>query len=316
MALNTDYVVRETGTNLFRNFGLTFASIITVTIALVLVGVSFLIREGLDQATRQWEGGIELIIFMDPKIQDAQRDALETKLADNPEVDRFEYVDKKEAYEDFKDLFREQPEMIDTIKPEVLPTSFRVVPVNPEIASITALRNQYQDDAGVFEVVSADETIRRMQRLLGFLSGMCVAIAVAGAIAAIVLIFNTIRMAMFARRREIEVMKLVGASNWFIRIPFMLEGLIQGLVGSLERGRLDLHLQLPAHRPAQRGGGGPALGLRRPHQPPRAAQLHPGAGRGGGGRALLGRRSEPVPGRVALGLGPRLPALHSRWRET
>jgi cell division transport system permease protein len=233
MALNTDYVIRETGTNLFRNVGLTVASVITVTIALVLVGVSFLIRDGLDQATRQWEGGIELIIFMDPKIQPAQRDALETKLKGNPEVDRFEYVDKKEAYEDFKDLFRDQQEMIDSVPADALPTSFRVVPVNPEIASITALRNQYEDDAGVFQVVSADETIRRMQKLLGFLSGMCVVIAVAGTIAAVVLIFNTIRMAMFARRREIEVMKLVGASNWFIRIPFMLEGFIQGLLGSL-----------------------------------------------------------------------------------
>jgi cell division transport system permease protein len=123
--------------------------------------------------------------------------------------------------------------MIDSVPADALPTSFRVVPVNPEIASITALRNQYEDDAGVFQVVSADETIRRMQKLLGFLSGMCVVIAVAGTIAAVVLIFNTIRMAMFARRREIEVMKLVGASNWFIRIPFMLEGFIQGLLGSL-----------------------------------------------------------------------------------
>ena len=159
----------------------------------------------------------------------------------------------------------------------MLPTSFRVVPVNPEIASITALRNQYQDDAGVFEVVSADETIRRMQRLLGFLSGMCVAIAVAGAIAAIVLIFNTIRMAMFARRREIEVMKLVGASNWFIRIPFMLEGLIQGLVGSLGAVVSIYIFNSLAHRPAERGGSRPAVGLRRPDQPPRPAQLHPRA---------------------------------------
>ena len=233
MALNADYVVRETGTNLFRNVGLTVASVITVTVALVLVGVSFLIRAGLDQATRQWEGGIELIIFMDPKIQDAQRDAIKTRLEDNPEVSRFEYVDKQEAYEDFKDLFHDQPEMINSIEPAVLPTSFKVAPVNKDIASITALRHQFENDAGVFQVVSADETIRRMQSLLGFLSGMCVAIAIAGAIAAVVLIFNTIRMAMFARRREIEVMKLVGASNWFIRIPFMLEGLIQGLLGSL-----------------------------------------------------------------------------------
>jgi cell division transport system permease protein len=254
MALNTDYVLRETGTNLFRNLGLTVASIITVTIALVLVGVSFLIRSGLDQATAQWEGGIELIIFMEPDIQPAQRTAIETSLKGNPEVKRFEYVSKDEAYNDFKRLFKEQPEMIDAVQPDILPTSYKVVPVNPDIASIKAMRELYQNDAGVYRVVSADDTIRTMQSLFGFLSAMCIVVAFAGAIAAIVLIFNTIRMAMFARRREIEVMKLVGASNWFIRIPFMLEGLIQGLLGSLAAvGSIYLFNSLLGSRLEKRG---------------------------------------------------------------
>jgi cell division transport system permease protein len=254
MALNTDYVVRETGTNLFRNFGLTVASIITVTIALVLVGVSFLIREGLDRATRQWEGGIELIIFMEPEVQEPQLDAVKVSLEKNPEVDRYEYLDKDDAFEDFKELYRDQPEMVSSITKDVLPTSFKVAPVNKDIASITALRTQYANDAGVYQVVSADDTIRTMQSLFGFLSAMCFAVAAAGAVAAIVLIFNTIRMAMFARRREIEVMKLVGASNWFIRIPFMLEGLIQGLVGSLGAvGSIYLFNTLLGNRLKERG---------------------------------------------------------------
>jgi cell division transport system permease protein len=254
MALNTDYVVRETGTNLFRNFGLTIASIITVMIALVLVGVSVLIRTGLDQATAQWQGGIELIIFMQPDIQPAQRQALQQSLEKNPEVKRFQYVSKKEAFDDFKRLFRDQPEMIDAVNADILPTSYKVVPVNPDIASIKAMRETYQNDAGVYQVVSADDTIRTMQSLFGFLSVMVVVVAVAGAVAAIVLIFNTIRMAMFARRREIEVMKLVGASNWFIRIPFMLEGLIQGLVGSLAAvGSIYLFNSLLGSRLEKRG---------------------------------------------------------------
>jgi cell division transport system permease protein len=254
MALNTDYVVRETGTNLFRNFGLTIASIITVMIALVLVGVSVLIRTGLDQATAQWQGGIELIIFMQPDIQPAQRQALEQSLDKNPEVKRFQYVSKKEAFDDFKRLFRDQPEMISAVNADILPTSYKVVPVNPDIASIKAMRETYQNDAGVYQVVSADDTIRTMQSLFGFLSVMVVVVAVAGAVAAIVLIFNTIRMAMFARRREIEVMKLVGASNWFIRIPFMLEGLIQGLVGSLAAvGAIYLFNSLLGSRLEKRG---------------------------------------------------------------
>jgi len=232
MALNVDYVIRETGTNLLRNVGLTVASVLTVAIALILVGTSFVIRTGVDRATTQWQGGIELIIFLEPDVQGPQRDAIRASLDQNPEVKDSTYLDKEGAFEEFKRLFRDSPETIDAVDPDVLPTSFKVVPVNPDAASVTSLEEQYENDAGVREVVSASDTIRTMQRLFGFVSNLCIVVAIAAAVTAIVLIFNTIRIAMFARRREIEVMKLVGATNWFIRVPFMVEGLVQGLVGS------------------------------------------------------------------------------------
>ncbi len=233
MALNLDYVFRETGTNLVRNVGLTVASILTVAIAIVLVGASFVIRTGVANATLQFQGGIELIVFMDPDIRTTQREAIERSLDDNPEVERFTYVNQREAFEEFKVLFEDSPEMIESVEPELLPPSFKVVPVNPNAASVSSLADQYEGDAGVKDVVSADDTIRTMQELFRFVSVMCVVVAGVAAVSAIVLIFNTIRVAMFARRREIEVMKLVGATNWFIRVPFMFEGLIQGLTGSV-----------------------------------------------------------------------------------
>jgi cell division transport system permease protein len=233
MALNLDYVFRETGTNLVRNVGLTVASILTVAIAIVLVGASFVIRTGVANATLQFQGGIELIVFMDPEIRGPQREAIERSLDDNPEVERFTYVNKREAFEEFKVLFKDSPEMIESVEPAQLPPSFKVVPVNPNAASVSSLADQYEGDAGVKDVVSADDTIRTMQELFRFVSVMCVVVAGVAAVSAIVLIFNTIRVAMFARRREIEVMKLVGATNWFIRVPFMFEGLIQGLTGSV-----------------------------------------------------------------------------------
>ena len=100
--------------------------------------------------------------------------------------------------------------------------------------SIQALGEQFENKPGVQEVVFATETIRTMQRVLQLPAPTCIlGVAVVLLVAAVLLILNTIRMAMFARRREIEVMKLVGATNWFIRVPFMLEGLVQGVVGAL-----------------------------------------------------------------------------------
>jgi len=234
VALNVNYVIRETGSNLVRNVGLTVASILTVVVSLVLVGTSFLIRQGVENATVKWEGGIELIIFMEPKIRPEQLQAIEASLeADNSGVKDFEYVDQDRAYMEFKQLFKDAPEMVESVTPSILPPSFKVVPNDPDAGSVTALREQYRNDAGVKDVVSADDTIRTMKGMTGFISALVFFAAAVLAMTSAVLIFNTIRMAMFARRREIEVMKLVGATNWFIRVPFMIEGFIQGLVGSL-----------------------------------------------------------------------------------
>ncbi|MBI2709176.1 MAG: FtsX-like permease family protein [Actinobacteria bacterium] len=233
MALNVDYVARETGTNLVRNVGLTIATILTVVVSLVLVGAAFLIRQGVDNAFTTWRGGIELIIYLEPTATPQQTAAMRTSLADNPEVKRSEYVDKETAYKEAKKLFKNSPEMLSSIKPSDLPPSFRVVPVRGDVATVKVLENQYAKSAGVREVFSANDTIRTVQAIAGFISNLVVLAALILGMTAAVLILNTIRMAMFARRREIEVMKLVGATNWFIRVPFMLEGLVQGIFGSV-----------------------------------------------------------------------------------
>jgi cell division transport system permease protein len=232
MALKVDYVLRETGTNLRRNFTLTLASIVTVAVSLALVGASLLVRQGVQNATARWQGGVEFIIFLDPQIDPAQRSALSDLLDENPEVKSTMYVDQEAAYEEFKELFRDSPDTVESIGPADLPPSFRVVPTDPTAESVQSLVTYYRDQPGVFRVVAAADSIKKLQRLSGILATAIVGVAIFLLVAAGLLILNTIRMAMFARRREIEVMKLVGATNWFIRVPFMVEGLIHGLVGA------------------------------------------------------------------------------------
>ena len=233
MAIKVDYVAREVGSNLRRNVTLTLASVITVFVSLALVGVAFLTRQGVQNATQRWQGGVEFIIFMQPTATEDQLAAVQEALDESPQVDSVDFIDQQEAYAEFTELFADSPEMVQSVTPEILPPSYRVEPTDKDVDVIRALGSEFESKPGVKQVVFAAEAIRTLQdfsRLLslGLFSGALVLLG-----AAVLLILNAIRMAMFARRREIEVMKLVGATNWFIRIPFMIEGLVQGLVGAL-----------------------------------------------------------------------------------
>ena len=233
MAIKLDYVARETGSNLVRNFTITLASVMTVAVSLALVGASLMAQQGVDRATKRWQGGVEFIVFVNAKASQDQVDALGKSLRENSLISNVKYYNHEDAYAEAKELFRDTPEMLSVITPDVLPTSYRVEPKDKSADTVEALSRQYETQAGVERVVSATESIRLIQRFSEFLTRGILVVAVFLLGAAGLLILNTIRMAMYARRREIEVMKLVGATNWFIRVPFMSEGLIQGVVGAV-----------------------------------------------------------------------------------
>jgi cell division transport system permease protein len=234
VALKVDYVVKETGRNIIRNPWLTIATVLCVTVSIALVGASLLTRQGVQNATLQWRGGVEFIVYMNPDATQDQIDAMQRELEESPQVESFVFLDKNAAYEEFRQLFeRDSPELIDSVTPDVLPTSFKVKPVDADANVVRGLQQQFGESPGVREVVAATDAIRAIERISNLLSLVMVGVAIVLTIAALVLIGNTIQTAIFARRREIEVMKLVGATNWFIRVPFMLEGVVQGVLGSI-----------------------------------------------------------------------------------
>ena len=115
-----------------------------------------------------------------------------------------------------------------------MPTQYKVVPTVPDdVDQLRGLQSSASAFPGVTEITLADDALDVISKLKGFVGLYTYLLSTALLFAAILLIWNTIRTAMFARRREIEVMKLVGATDWFIRIPFMLEGLIQGFIGGV-----------------------------------------------------------------------------------
>jgi cell division transport system permease protein len=230
MAVNLSYVARETVSNLRRNISMASAALLTVAVSLTLVGGALLVKRGVDRATVQWKDNVELSIFMKPDASAPESEAIDRQLKAMPEVKRYHYVSKPEAFEEFRKIFANEPDVRDSLTVEQIPPSYRVVPKQAEQTKVIGQR--FDDTAGVFRVSYAKEEVDALVSVTNFLQIMLWAVAAVLLAAASLLILNTIRMAIFARRREVAVMKLVGATNWFIRIPFMLEGLIQGLAGA------------------------------------------------------------------------------------
>jgi len=132
-----------------------------------------------------------------------------------------------------------------------MPSSFRCVPVVPSDAFV--VESTFNNEPGVYKVTAPEQQIRQMNKAIRVLQIVFLALAAVLLLSATVLILNTIRMAIFARRREVSVMKLVGATNWFIRVPYITEGFIQGLLGSLVAvGAVTaLHVWYPLHNEFQ-----------------------------------------------------------------
>jgi cell division transport system permease protein len=229
-----DYVARETFANLRRNITLTIAAIVTVAVSLSLFGSTILLGQGVDNVSARWHDGIELIAFLKSDITPEQHDAIKAFLDDNPEVGNWEYIDLDESREEALRIFERNELMYQKIESggTRVPDSYRVTPDSSDVDLMTVIGQQLASEPGVLSVTDVSDSVKTVTGVSNFARRAMLVVGVGLLVAALLLILNAIRMAMFARRREIEVMKLVGATNWFIRVPFMLEGLIQGLLGA------------------------------------------------------------------------------------
>jgi cell division transport system permease protein len=231
MAVSTGYVVRETGVNLRRNLVMTCAAILTMLVSLSLFGAALLARQATNRAAVQWRGGVELSIFLNPDVTGNESDAIGHQLATMPQVKTVRFVDKPHAYQEFKTMFASTPDLVNSLTTSDMPPSYRVVPTRAE--DVQAIGDRFNNQPGVKQVVYAKEVISSQLKHYQTLRNIAYALSLVVFLGAVALIVNTIQLAIFSRRREIAVMKLVGATNWFIRVPFMVEGLIDGIVGAV-----------------------------------------------------------------------------------
>lgn len=209
---------------------MTIAGVITVAVSLALFGGILLLSRWVDHGTERIKGGVRLEVFMNVEATDGQIADVRSSLNTDPDVKSFRFFDKQDALAEFKRIFRKDPDLVKNITADALPTSYRIVPETAEKTS--NIQNRFEVLPGVDDVATPEEALRGLLDATNTARIIFIGLSLILLMSSLFLIVNTIRLATFARRREIEVMKLVGASNWFIRVPFMAEGLIQGLIGA------------------------------------------------------------------------------------
>jgi len=242
MAVSLDYVSRETARNIWRNRLMTVAAVMTVAISLSLVGAALLLKQGASNAEALWQRETEVTVWMQPSATHAEITAVHQRIHAMPYVTGCVYRNKSYDYAQAKTLL--QPDVISVLGKNQIPTAFECTPLHP--ADAFTVISQLSKQPGVLNVSAPQQQIHTMERTITVLQWVFLSVAVVLLLSAAVLILNSIRMAIYARRREVSVMKLVGATNAFIRIPFMSEGLLQGLMGSIVAAAIvyGLHLLL------------------------------------------------------------------------
>jgi cell division transport system permease protein len=219
-----------------RNLTLTVAAILTSAIALLLVGATFLIQRAFDNLLVQWRGDVEMIVFVRSDATPEQISLIDQTIRAAPTIidaEKLQYLDKTQSYEEAKRIFVGDPVTLSLLTPDNIPSQFKVVPITQDPELVRSLSEQYRSLPGVQDVALAEDEFQVISTLSRFVRTVTLVMSLVLLVVAVGLIWNTIRTAMYARRREIEVMKLVGATNWFIRVPFMLEGLLHGLLGGI-----------------------------------------------------------------------------------
>jgi cell division transport system permease protein len=248
--MRLDYYFRETATGLRRNGIVAFGAVSTSFIALFLFGLALLIYRELNLVIFNVTENVEVAVYLkdgtdhsDPPPDTVAR--LTGKLSSLPAVANVTYQSKDEAYERFKELFAGKPVFTENVSPDAIPASLRVhltdTGLFDQIKAALDCSDQQQPNGstklvctepGVDTIADFSTLLEQLTQITRLLSLGVLSIAIVMLFSAIVLIANTLRMGMFARRREIGIMRLVGATNWRIRIPFLIEGMVESLVGA------------------------------------------------------------------------------------
>jgi cell division transport system permease protein len=225
-----DYMLREVTMGLRRNGLVAFAAVSTTFIALLLFGLALLISRQVSLMIEAATGNVEVAVYLTDPINPQTVGTLTGKLQGLPVVSDVHYETKDEACARFKEIFASQRALVENVDCSTLPASLRVKLDNPQqYAQVAAV---LKGQPGIDRIVDQSGFLNRLFAVTRVFRVGVLIVSMVMLIAAAILIANTVRMGLFARRKEIGIMKLVGATNWRIRAPFLLEGLFESLIGA------------------------------------------------------------------------------------
>jgi cell division transport system permease protein len=240
--MRAQFVFQEIWIGLRRNLTMTVALVVVVAISLSLLGTGLLFIKQVDSTRTYWQGKVEISIYLctaqSVSVQckqngpstAAQRTQLQQTLTAMPPVAGVTYESQAQAYQRFKQEFSNSPSFVSTVQQGDIPDSFQVKLKNPK-TSYGTVANAVTSKAGVDSVIDDRSILDKFYKLLDGARNAVIVIALVLLLAATLLVANTIRLSAFNRRRETGIMRLVGASNFYIQLPFLLEGVIAGLAG-------------------------------------------------------------------------------------
>ncbi len=242
MATNVGYFARESVINFRRNWVMSLGAVITIYLSLLLVGISLATGIIVNEIVNSVEEKVTIQIFLKDGAATEDVQALQAFVDTDPLVDTTNYTSKEEALEKFKEQMAESPEILEQIEDNPLPASLDVTLNDPrEVQTmVDKIKTSELFIAVADRPDDPEQSLKYGQQVVDKLFAFTRVIRIVEvvfiimlAVVSLIFINNTIRLAIYARRKEIGIMRLVGASNWFIRTPFLMEGVIQALIGAL-----------------------------------------------------------------------------------
>ncbi|WET80758.1 permease-like cell division protein FtsX [Amycolatopsis sp. QT-25] len=236
--MRASFVFSEVVTGLRRNVTMTIAMILTTAVSLAMLGFGLLAVGTIDKMKANFLADVEVSVYLvndissgDPNCSQSACQALRQDLQGNDGVESVVFENREQSYERFKKMFESQPELLALTGPEALPASLHVKLKNPERSQ--AIIQEYSGKPGVSKVDDQQKALDRVFNALNGVRNLAFGAALIMAIAALLLIANTIQVSAFTRRTEVGIMRLVGATRWYTQLPFLLEAVVAGLVGAI-----------------------------------------------------------------------------------
>ncbi|MGH3977505.1 MAG: permease-like cell division protein FtsX [Pseudonocardiaceae bacterium] len=236
--MRASFVFSEVITGLRRNVTMTVAMVLTTAISLGLLGGGLLVVRTIDEMQNLYYDRVEVAVFLtedisanDPGCTSSSCAGLRAELEGTSGVESVTFESREQAFQRFLQIFEAQPELRELARPEALPASFRVQLADPERFGVIA--REFTGRPGVDRIADQGAYLDRLFELLAGLRNATFAVALVQALAALLLISNTIQVSAFTRRTEVGIMRLVGASRWYTQLPFLIEAVVAGVVGGL-----------------------------------------------------------------------------------